>query len=386
MKIAIDAVGIRGYGGAAILCELLHWLPIVRPDWDWHVFILKRNLREFDDPLASGRVTLEHTGDGNSGIARLRWVNDILPKRLNNIKADVLFSFANIAPACPVIPQVVFCHQANAFLPKGLPVYAILRRARWWFMRRQILRSAVASQAMIVQTESMRQSIVKAVPFLEERIRVIPSGYRTPSGNPIVRPEKKSLIDQASRPRLIYVSYPSEHKNHLTLVRAMPDIVAAIPSACLFLTLAKERADKYDYYVKMLQAEAELLGVSKRIVWLGDLTSAEVGYALHSSDLSVFPSLSESFGLGLVESMAAGCPVAASNMSYAHDIAGDAAEYFDPKSPESLSVSVVHVLTSSGCLGILRDRGLRRSELYRYDGIAESLAVLFEKTRKQVSL
>ena len=386
MKIAIDAVGIRGHGGAAVLCELLLWLPIVRHDWEWHVFLFSRNFREFDNPSVSKKITFEHTDCGNSGISRLLWVNHILPKRLQEIKADVLFSFANIAPSWPRIPQVVYCHQANAFLPKGLPIYAILKRARWWFMRHQILRSAYASHAIIVQTESMRQTIVKIAPHLQERIQVIPCGYRTLSGNPIVRPEKKSLIDNASRPRLIYVSHPSEHKNHITLVRALPDVVDTIPSACLLLTLAKERADQYDYYVKMLQAEAVSLGVAKHIVWLGDINSDEVEFALRSSDLSVFPSLSESFGLGLVESMAAGCPVAASNMSYAHDVAGDSAEYFDPISPRSLSARILKVLTSTGRLGDLHDRGLRKSELYRYDGIAEKMAMLLEKIRSQGGL
>jgi glycosyltransferase involved in cell wall biosynthesis len=386
LKIAIDAVGIRGHGGAAVLCELLLWLPKVRPDWEWYVFILSRNLREFDDPAVSDKVTFEHMDSGNKGVSRLLWVNYSLPKRLEKIKADVLFSFANMAPSRPRIPQIVYCHQANAFLPKGLPIYAILKRARWWFMRHQILRSTRASHAVIVQTESMRQTIAKVAPRLREHIQVIPCGYRTPSGNPIVRPEKASLIVNASRPRLIYVSHPSEHKNHVTLVRALPDIVAAIPSACLLLTLAKERTDQYDYYVKMLQAEAVSLGVEKHIVWLGDITSDEVEFALRSSDLSVFPSLSESFGLGLVESMAAGCPVAASNMPYAHDVAGDAAEYFDPTSPKSLSVSILKVLTSTGCLGDLRDRGLQKSGLYRYDGIAETMALLFEKTRTQGGL
>ncbi len=385
MKVAIDAVGIRGHGGAAVLCELLLWLPIVRPDWEWHVFLFSRNLREFDDPSVSDKVTLERTDCGNSGISRLWWVNHVLPKRLNEIKADVLFSFANMAPSRPLIPQVVYCHQANAFLPKGLPIYAILKRARWWFMRHQILRSAYASGAIIVQTDSMRQTMAMIAPRLQERIQVIPSGYRTPSGKPIVRPEKESLINNAARPRLIYVSHPSEHKNHLTLVRALPDVVDAIPSACLLLTLAKERADKYDYYVKKLQSEADSLGVSRHIVWLGDITSDEVAFALRSSDLSVFPSLSESFGLGLVESMAAGCPVVASNMSYAHDVTGDSAEYFDPVSPKSLSASILKVLTSSGRLGDLRDRGLRKSGLYCYDGIAETMAKLLEKTRTQGS-
>lgn len=120
MKIAIDAVGIRGHGGAAVLCELMLWLPIVRPEWEWHVFIFNRNLREFDDPAVSDKVTFKHTDSGNKGISRLLWVNYILPKRLEEIKADVLFSFANMAPSRPRIPQVVYCHQAYAFFSDAL--------------------------------------------------------------------------------------------------------------------------------------------------------------------------------------------------------------------------------------------------------------------------
>jgi hypothetical protein len=62
MLVAIDAVGIRGHGGASVLTELLHWLPIVRPAWKWQVFLFDRDLREFDDPAVEGNVSFEHTG------------------------------------------------------------------------------------------------------------------------------------------------------------------------------------------------------------------------------------------------------------------------------------------------------------------------------------
>ncbi len=381
MRVAIDAVGIRGHGGAAVLEELLHWLPAVRPEWEWHVFLFKKRLREFDDPTVPDQVTLEETNMGNCSLGRLSWVNRHLPARLEVMEANLLFSFANIAPARPGLPQVVFCHQRNAFFPEGIPTGAFYRRARMRFMRSHILRGTRASEATIVQTETMRERIIELEPSLDGRIHVIPSGYRTPSGNPDIREEKKALIDGADRPRLIYVSHPSEHKNHLALVRAMPYILKATPSASLLLTLDKQRPGhrRYNSFAAGIQSEAEHLGVSHRLSWLGILKPDEVAYALQASDLSVFPSLAESFGLGLVESMAAGCVVAAADISYAHDVCGEAAVYFDPRDSADIAENVLSVLREQSTSERLRSLGTDRKDRFSYEKIAGEIAHVLEQ-------
>ena len=380
MRVAVDAVGIRGHGGAAVLGELLHWLPAVRPDWEWHVFLLDRRLREFDDPTVPDQVTLEETGMGNGGLGRLSWVNRRLPARLEVMGADLLFSFTNIAPARSGLPQVVFCHQRNAFFSDGIPPRMLFKRWRMRLMRNHILRGARVSGAMIVQTKVMRERIIELEPSLDGRIHVIPSGYRTPSGNPDIREEKKALIDGAERPRLIYVSHPSEHKNHLALVRAMPGILKTIPSASLLLTLDKQRPGhrRYTSFIVDIEKEAERLGISHALVWLGILNPGEVTYALRASDLTVFPSLAESFGLGLAESMAAGCPVAVADISYANEVCGEAAVYFDPGDSANIAETVLSVLCEDATSERLRSIGTERKDRFSYERIAGEIALVFE--------
>ena len=75
---------------------------------------------------------------------------------------------------------------------------------------------------MIVQTNSMRRRLLDSDSTLGERIRVIPSGYRTPAPAPTIRPEKRAMVDSAGRPRVIYVSHPSEQKNYQRLLEAIP--------------------------------------------------------------------------------------------------------------------------------------------------------------------
>ena len=380
MHIAIDAVGIRGHGGAAVLCELLHWLPIARPDWRWHVFLFERDLREFDDPNVAEKVILEFTRGGNSGVARLGWVNSKLQRRLREIRTDLIFSVANVGARRPVVPQVVFVHQLNAFNHNSLVNSGFLNPLRMSFLRWQILSGAKASTAVIVQTESMRNQMQQFEPSLAGRIQVIPSGYRTIAENPRIREDVRETILSSSTPRLIYVSHPSEHKNHLNLIRSLPSIVKIWPSLKLLLTLDcdQKKNKRYASFVAEILKTAISLDVEKNIAFLGILNSDEVYYALSNCAVMVFPSLAESFGLGLVEAMVAGCPIAASNLPYAHNVAGGAAIYFDPDDPESIARSCLYLLDDPSEPIRLKKEGARLITEYSYANIAERIASVFE--------
>jgi glycosyltransferase involved in cell wall biosynthesis len=379
MLIVIDAVGIRGHGGAAVLSELLHWLPRVRPDWRWHVFLFARSLREFDDPPPNPNVVYEYTHRGDKGIGRLRWVYSHLPRRLLHLGANAVLSFANVGAPRPPIPQIIFCHRLTALVDADLNGFPLLQRARLGFMRSCILRGARHSRAVIVQTDSMRRRFIELEPALASRVYVIPSGFRTPASIPNVRAELKSRIAATSRPRLIYVSHPSEHKNHDILIHALANIRHAIPSAQLLLTIDEQPNNKrYQGFVKNIQKIAVQNRTSENTTFLGVLTPDEVSYALSESDLMVFPSLAESFGLPLAESMAAGCPIAASDLPYAHDVAGPAAVYFDPNDARSISDCVLSVLRNPESLSRLRGLGQERCRRFEYQSIANSFVGLLQ--------
>src|SRR6185312_9999355 len=137
--------------------------------------------------------------------------------------------------------------------------------------------------------------------------------FRSPPATSVIRPEKRALIDSAGRPRLLYVSLLRHHKNHAVLIPALARIVASYPETRLLLTV-DSTTPLYPQTAQLLQQFKQMIresGVEKNIVWLGQLTPDEVSYALAKSDLMVFPSLAESFGLPLAEAMAAVCPIVA---------------------------------------------------------------------------
>jgi glycosyltransferase involved in cell wall biosynthesis len=80
------------------------------------------------------------------------------------------------------------------------------------------------------------------------------------------------------------------------------------------------------------------------------------------SDLFVFPSIAESFGHPLVEAMASGLPILASDIPVCREICGEAAIYFDPFNAKSLAEAIVHLEKDITLRKRLGEAGRRRAE------------------------
>jgi len=70
----------------------------------------------------------------------------------------------------------------------------------------------------------------------------------------------------------------------------------------------------------------------------------------------------EGFGLPVLEAMASGTPVICSRAASLPEVAGDAALYFDPASPEDLASAMENILSSDELQKALREKGLERAK------------------------
>jgi glycosyltransferase involved in cell wall biosynthesis len=90
-------------------------------------------------------------------------------------------------------------------------------------------------------------------------------------------------------------------------------------------------------------------------------------------DMFVFPSLYEGFGLPVLEALACGTVALVSRGSSVPEVAGDGAEYFDPRSVESIVQSFRDLL-----------RNPRRQEELRVKGPAQARRFTWDQTARQV--
>jgi glycosyltransferase involved in cell wall biosynthesis len=93
----------------------------------------------------------------------------------------------------------------------------------------------------------------------------------------------------------------------------------------------------------------------------------------------VFPSLHETFGMPILEAMACGCPVITSNVCACPEIAGDAALLVNPRSVEDIAAAILRIITESELRNNLREKGLKRSKIFKWEKSAkEHLKVFYD--------
>jgi glycosyltransferase involved in cell wall biosynthesis len=108
---------------------------------------------------------------------------------------------------------------------------------------------------------------------------------------------------------------------------------------------------------------------------LGPVASEELAALYRRAACLVFPSLYEGFGLPVLEAMASGCPVAASNRGAIPEVCGDAGVLFDPDDVFAIANGVREAL---GRADELRELGIARAAGYTWEESARRHEAVFE--------
>jgi phosphatidylinositol alpha-mannosyltransferase len=116
------------------------------------------------------------------------------------------------------------------------------------------------------------------------------------------------------------------------------------------------------------------------VEWLGPVTEPDKARRLRAATVACFPSVEgESFGVVLLEAMAAGAAVVASNLTGYRDVAraGEEAVLVEPDDPAALRAALRRVLDDPGLRQRLAAGGARRAEEFSFGHLAERLIPIY---------
>tara|TARA_B100000035_G_C20990534_1_gene549941 strand:- start:404 stop:1501 length:1098 start_codon:yes stop_codon:yes gene_type:complete len=102
-------------------------------------------------------------------------------------------------------------------------------------------------------------------------------------------------------------------------------------------------------------------------------------YLLRNSTCFVFPSLDEGFGLPILESMRNRCPVICSDITIFREVAGNAAEYFNPQDIDDMKNKLEETLFSNNRLEELKILGFNRSLKFSWADCATKTLEVYKK-------
>jgi glycosyltransferase involved in cell wall biosynthesis len=271
-------------------------------------------------------------------------------------RVDLLHSMANFAAVWGPFRRVVTIHdlqyQAVPELISG-PVRAGTSALMWLAAHR--------ADRVIAVSGAAREEVIAGLKVKRERIDAVPNGVRPPPPDPPTAGlrERYRLRQQ---PIALAVATNLPHKNLPTLIDAL---ALMAPERRPVLLLAGHGTDD-----GALQTLASSAGVAADVRLLGACSRAQLDSLYALADCLVLPTLHEGFGLPVIEAMVRSLPVACSDIAALREVAGDAALYFDPRTPAEIAARIDELLSDRALAQRQRERGVARGAEFSWSAAA----------------
>jgi glycosyltransferase involved in cell wall biosynthesis len=218
-------------------------------------------------------------------------------------------------------------------------------------------------------SQSSKQDIIKYLHVAPEKIYVTPLASRyNPSslvpGN--IDELQKQIKYDFSQPYILFVSTIEPRKNIENIITAFNLLKQKykIPHQ---LVLIGKRGWKY----KPIFAAIENSPWKNEIYHLEYLNNELVRLFYSKTDIFVYPSHYEGFGLPVLEAMTLGAPVVTANTSSLPEVAGDAAILIEPHDMTQLAEAILQVINDSQLRQELINKGRERAKLFSWERTAK---------------
>jgi glycosyltransferase involved in cell wall biosynthesis len=281
------------------------------------------------------------------------WDQVTLPRALARDGITVFLSPYYKGPVrapCPVVLTIHDLYFIN-YPGRHRPVYeAIVTRAARTY--------AARATAIISDSEYSKREIVTRLGVSSAKVSVIPvalGGEFRPASLTAAARARYALTS----PYVLYVGNFNPHKNIPRLIRGFALLPGPVRSRHALVL-----AGGYGEGRPELARLAESLGLADRVIFSGRVDDADLPALYSEAAVYVTPSLEEGFGSTVLEAMACGAPVIASNRAALPEVVGDAGLLFDAEQERELGSVLARVLSDPALADDLRRRSLARAGLY----------------------
>jgi glycosyltransferase involved in cell wall biosynthesis len=378
MRLFINSLAASAGGGLTYIRNVLPHLAVTP---DLHVIVaLSPGLKEeFGDLPNIDFVELDC-----SPARRFWYEQSAMYGLIQRCRADVLLSTGNFALRRAPVPQILLSRNSIYLSADYYRDLLFRGEYRMWLDTR--LRAALARR-------SIRWANVTVAPseaFAEElrrwtgaRALAIHHGFDlagfTRDASPLSAEVEEKLRSAEGSLRLLFVSHYNYYRNFETLIRALPllrDRMADCPVKLLFTCSLAAGKNPGAYRPETAVALVKKLGISDMVLELGEIPYRQLHKVYARADVYVTPAYTETFAHPLVEAMASGVPVVASDLAVHREIAGEAALYFQTFSANELAETLAQVMKSSEMSKRMAAMGRARAQSFSWKTHVEKIVEL----------
>jgi glycosyltransferase involved in cell wall biosynthesis len=277
------------------------------------------------------------------GFSYPDWEQISLPKAANEHDIDLLHCTANTAPLFCNKPLVITLHdiiylENISFSGSAYQNFGNLYR-RW--VVPEVIQKC---NAIITVSEYEKNKIVEALQLPEEKIHVV---YN--AANKVFRVyDDQELLNniratyKLPKDFILFFGNTAPKKNTAGVLQAYAQLCKTTANP-MPLVITDCKAE----YIARLLKDVDAEHLMEHIILPGYVPFDDMPYLYNLATLFLYPSLRESFGMPILESMQCGTPVITSTTSAMPEVAGPNAMMIDPYAPDELALAIDRILSDS---------------------------------------
>ena len=279
---------------------------------------------------------------------------ELAPDLVHATYYDTLAGYENFESGPPLV--VTVHDMTHEKFPQLLD-----RRGHHAALKRRAIRRA---DSIICVSKRTRDDLLERYPECANKTRVI--YHATCLGT--VEPD--NWIAEDDRPYILFVGSRAGYKNFDGLLNAFRKVIARIPDVQL-RAVGSQFSDRE-------QIKLKKLGLADHVIAHGLVSDSRLASMYRNSQLLVYPSLYEGFGLPLLEAMSCGTPVLAANTSCIPEVVQDAAMLFDPYASDDFIEAICYLLKNSCvCKQLVKD-GYKRCQQFSWAEAADRTVSVYQ--------
>ena len=284
------------------------------------------------------------------------WTHRILKKTIKKDKLNLIFSPTPTLPIIPIgVKKIVTVHDLS---------FKYMQKQVFNTAKIFIKKSLNDADHIIAVSKYTKKEIQKTFNINSQKIAVIYEAYDRDIFYPKKKYSKKNQIT------LLSIGTINKRKNITQIVKTIPILEEKYDNVKLII--AGSRGDDFDnlkYVIKDFKLE-------DRIFITGYVTNTELKKLIDKSDVLVYPSLEEGFGIPILEGFAEGIPVVTSENSSMMEIGKRAAVLIDPKDIFDLANGIIAAIENKDKLIKL---GFIEKDKYSWEKTSNNTLKLFQK-------
>ena len=369
MRVGVDMRSVyqrRRRGTGKNLVDLYATLAALKPNWQ---FVMFHRGQGGDDPFEH-LPNVENRCIDMPGDRFNFWQHIRLPLAVRAAKIDVLHCPAGTGPRWPRAPMVVTIHD---LIPLDTRFESTVSKA--W--RRNVIRAGHRARRIVAPSNYTRQNLINRLGVASDKVVV---NHWAPD-RACARVTDVQRLEQVRQtyglaPNLPYVfgfgaSAPRKNTRGVLAAWALLPKALRDASQLLLVGIADAAMDEF-------RQQREMLSLGDSCVLAGFAAEDDIPALLSGATALCYPSLSEGFGLPILDAFICRTPVLTADTTSLPEVAGDAAVLVDPADPAAIGAGLERLLSDDGLRTRLVQRGSNRVERFTWEACAQRIGRVFE--------